>query len=196
MGVRVPTPGDVVITPRVLDQASFDDLAASLQDLIRHAHAAGDELRGVLDELAESRAETGRSSSFLQERLRVSVHMLTAFQTQIEQVESLLDTLRRRQQDAERAMAEIDERIDLAGQRTETLARLVESAEVNITVLAHKSAKAAGRAEARASELAQLLAWADELHRRETRSEETRETGGGTHAEAAGGTHSEAAEGG
>jgi chromosome segregation ATPase len=165
-----------VITPRVLDQASFDGLADSLQTLIMQANASAAELRGVLGELAESRAETGRSSSFLQERLRVSVRMLTAFQTQIEQVESLLDTLRGRQQDAQRAMAEIDERISLAGQRTEALSRLVESAEINITVLAHKSAKAAGRAEARASELAQLLAWADELHRRETRGEETRET--------------------
>ena len=27
MGVRVPSPGDVVITPRGLDRASFDDLA-------------------------------------------------------------------------------------------------------------------------------------------------------------------------
>jgi ABC-type transporter Mla subunit MlaD len=183
MGVGVPSPGDVVITPRVLDQSSFDDLAASLQKLIKQSHAAGDELRGVLADVVAARAETGKSSSFLQERLRVSVRMLTAFQTQIEHVESLLDTLNRRQQDAERAMAQIDERIDLARQRTDALAELVESAEVNITVLAHKSAKAAGRAEARASELAQLLAWADELQPREPRSEETRETAGGTHSE-------------
>ena len=186
----MPTPGDVVITPRVLDQASFDSLADSLQTLIKQAHASAAELRGVLDELAEDRRETAKSTGHLQERLQVSVRMLTAFQTQIEHVESLLDTLGRRQQDAQRAMAEIDERISLAGQRTEALDRLVESAEVNITVLAHKSAKAAGRAEARAGELAQLLAWADELHCRETRSEETRETMGATHAE--GGTHSEA----
>ena len=172
----MPTPGDVVITPRVLDQASFDGLAESLQTLIEHANASAAELRGVLGELAEDRRETARSTGHLQERLRVSVRMLTAFQTQIEQVESLLDTLRCRQQDTQRAMAEIDERISRADQRTEALARLVESAEVNITVLAHKSAQAAGRAEARASELAQLLAWADELHPRETRSEETRET--------------------
>ncbi|MHC4615670.1 MAG: hypothetical protein ACYTAU_19115 [Planctomycetota bacterium] len=173
MGVRVPSPGDLVITPRVLDQGSFDDLSARLQALIKQAHASLGELGGVLRELAEARAETATSSSFLQERLRVSVRMLTAFQTQIEHIESLLGTLRRRQQDADRAMVEIDERIDLARQRTEALAELVESAEVNITVLAHKSAKAAGRAEARAAELAQLLARADELHHRETRSEET-----------------------
>ncbi len=172
----MPTPGDVVITPRVLDQASFDDLAASLQSLIKQAHAAGGELRGVLGELAEARAETARSSGFLQERLRVSVRMLKAFQTQIEHVDSLLEMLRARQHDTERDLAEIDERIDLARDRTDALARLVESAEVNIAVLAHKTARAAGRAGDKAEELARMVARAQDMHCPETRSEEIRET--------------------
>jgi septal ring factor EnvC (AmiA/AmiB activator) len=158
MAVHVPSPGDVLITPRVLDQASFDDLAASLQALIKQAGTAAGDLRGTLGELAEGRAETARSSGFLQERLRVSARMLKAFQTQIEHAEALLETLRRRQQGTERAMAQIDERIDLAGDRAEALARLVESAEVNIAVLAHKTAQAASQGEARAAELAELLA--------------------------------------
>jgi hypothetical protein len=57
MGVRVPSAGEVLITPRVLDQASFDDLAASLQALIKQAGTTSGELRGVLRELAEGRAE-------------------------------------------------------------------------------------------------------------------------------------------
>jgi ABC-type transporter Mla subunit MlaD len=175
MGVRVPSPGDVVITPRVLDQASFDDLAASLQVLIKQAHAAGGELRGVLGELAEARAETATSSGFLQERLGVSVRMLKAFQTQIEHVDSLLETLRARQQDVQHAMADIDERIDLARDRADALARLVESAEVNIAVLAHKTARAASRAEVKAEELARVVARAQDMHRPGTRSEEIRE---------------------
>ncbi|MHC4273631.1 MAG: hypothetical protein ACYTF2_08295 [Planctomycetota bacterium] len=158
MAVRVPSPGDVLITPRVLDQASFDDLAASLQALIKQADAAAGELRGVLGKLGEGRAESVNASGFLQERLRVSARMLKAFQTQIEHAEALLETLRRRQQDTERAMARIDERIDLASDRAEALTRLVESAEVNIAVLAHKTAQAASGAEARAAELAELLA--------------------------------------
>jgi chromosome segregation ATPase len=172
-----------MITPRVLDQSSYDDLAASLQSLIGDANTSAGELRRVLGELAGARAETAKSSGFLQERLKVSVRMLDAFQTQIEHVGSLVEALRRQQQDAKRAMAEVDERIGLAGERTDALTRLVESAEVNIAVLAHKSAKAAGRAEARAAELAQLLERADMLQRPETRSEEIRETMGGTHSE-------------
>ena len=46
-----------------------------------------------------------------------------------------------------RAQAEIDERIDLATDRTDVLARLVESAEVNIALAAHKAARAATRSE-------------------------------------------------
>ncbi|MHC4776498.1 MAG: hypothetical protein ACYTBR_14705, partial [Planctomycetota bacterium] len=64
MAVRVPSPGDVLITPRVLDQASFDDLSASLQALIKQADAAAGELRCVLGELAEGRAESVNASGF------------------------------------------------------------------------------------------------------------------------------------
>ena len=147
MDVRVPSRGDVVLTPRVLDQASFDELAGSLEALIEQARAAGGELRGVLGEVADARAETAGSAGFLQERLRVSVRMLKAFQTQIEHIESLLETLQQRERDAQRTLAGIDERIECARQRAEALEDLVESAEVNIAVAAHKAAQVVKRSE-------------------------------------------------
>jgi chromosome segregation ATPase len=147
MAVPVPSPSDVLITPRVLDQGSYDDLALSLRSLIDEATATRGELRRVLDELSEARGEMRESSGFLQERLKVSVRMLKAFQTQIEHVETLLETLSGRQRETQRALAEIDERIYLAADRAEALARFVESAEVNIAVAAHKSARAAMRSE-------------------------------------------------
>ena len=103
MGVRVPSRRDVPLTPRVIDQASLDDPAASLRELIEHA---------------------------------------------------------------------------------DTLDRLVESAEVNIAVLAHKTAQSASRVETRAAELAELLARGEQGQHPETRSEETPETVGGTRSEA------------
>lgn len=151
MGARVPPaeaappalPCDVLITPRVLDQASFDDLAASLRALIGQANDSASALREVLGELSGARTEATRSSAFLQERLKVGAGMVKAFQTQIDRVEAMLTSLGRQRLEAERTLDEIEERIEFAHRRAEALTQLVESAEVNIAVTAHRSAQMA-----------------------------------------------------
>jgi chromosome segregation ATPase len=149
---------DVLITPRVLDQAAFDSLSESLRSLIRDAIASGSELRGALDELTGARDEATKSSRFLQDRLKVSVRMLKAFQSQIEQIQSQIETLDNDRRSGQQLLAEIEQRVDSVRDRTEALTQLVESAEVNIAVLAHRSAQAATKAELTAAELAGRLA--------------------------------------
>ena len=136
---------DVMITPRVLNQAAFNDLAAGLKALIEQANDSAYELRSVLGELSGANTEASRSSSFLQDRLVVGARMVKAFQTQIDHVDALLEGLGRQRLEAERALEEIEERIELAHDRAEALTRLVESAEVNIAVTAHRSAQLASR---------------------------------------------------
>jgi len=151
----VPTPGDVVITPRVLDQTH-----ASAAEL----HCRETRSEETRETTGGTHREAGEAGRFVRVRLAATIpecHPVRATRKLLHpNAHARLAALAVRA--TRRATAEIDERISLAGQRTEALARLVESAEVNITVLAHKSAKAAGRA--------------DELNRRDTRSEETRET--------------------
>jgi chromosome segregation ATPase len=134
-----------MITPRVLNQAAFDDLAARLQALIEQANDSVHELRGVLGELSGAKTEASRSSGFLQDRLLVGARLVKAFQTQIDHVDELLENLGRQRLEAERALDEIEERIEFARDRAENLTRLVESAEVNIAVTAHRSAQLASR---------------------------------------------------
>lgn len=195
---------DVLITPRVIDQTSFDNLAASLQALIDQAGAAAGELREALKQTAEVRTQTAKASGHLQDRLRVSARMLKAFQSQIEDVRATMSDLKSHKQQTEQAateldallsgsearardavelfekrtaeasrsalqryeqqitarqpaLAEMDQRIDDAKDRGETLAKLVESAEVNVAVLAHKSAQATKQVEAEAVQTGRIV---------------------------------------
>jgi predicted nucleic acid-binding Zn-ribbon protein len=147
MGVRVPPEAndrEIVITPRALDQASYDDLSVSLRALIDRAVAVTGELRAAMNEVDGLRDETGQAAVALQERLRVSVRMLKAFQVQIEHIESVLADQAAASRRTEQTLAELDRRIAQAEDRAEAVTRLVESAEVNIAVLAHKTARNAG----------------------------------------------------
>ncbi len=99
------------------------------------------------------------AAAFLQERLRVSAGALRALQTQIDEVHVLLRALRDGRQDAEkavqlyeekltareRALDRVDDRIALAADRAETLANMVESAEVNLAVQLSRVARLSER---------------------------------------------------
>ncbi|MCH7798587.1 MAG: hypothetical protein IID28_09115 [Planctomycetes bacterium] len=56
----------------------------------------------------------------------------------------LLDDLRQGRQDAEQALDRVDQRIALAADRAENLSNMVESAEVNLAVLAGRAARKSG----------------------------------------------------
>jgi DNA repair exonuclease SbcCD ATPase subunit len=101
---RPPTParpadgGDVFLTPRVLDQAAFNDLAGTLRGLIEEATQAADRLDERLEAARRSATAPEAASTRLQERLRLGARMLKAFQSQIDRAEAaigLLDEHRR-----------------------------------------------------------------------------------------------------
>ena len=99
-------------------------------------------------------AAARRAAEFLQQRLRVGAGMLKALQAQIDETSSLIRDLRHRRQEAEEALRlyeqkltarehaldRVDERIALAADRAEVLSNMVESAEVNLAVLAARAA--------------------------------------------------------
>ncbi len=132
-GAVAETTGEIVITPRVLDQAAYDDLAAMLQALIGEAGAAAGTLRQGL-------GESSKASASLQERLKVSVRMLKALQLQLDGARAHADELARQRRRVEQAVEEAEDRLGALLDRAEALSRLVESAEVNIAVAAHRAA--------------------------------------------------------
>ena len=196
--------GEVMISPRVIDQISFDKLAEVLRSLIDQANASAGELREGLEKTAQIRKQSPKASQQLQERLRVSARMLKAFQSQIEQVratvadlqeskekterasaelEAVLSGLQRRSHEAteqfeqhaaevsrcalqhfeqqvtapQQALADFDQRINDAQDRVDALVGLVETVEVNVAVLAHKTALAAKQSQDDSTHAAQIF---------------------------------------
>ena len=88
-------------------------------------------------------AAAEQSAEFLQQRLKVGAGMLKALQAQIDQLHDLSRLLQQRRQEAEQALERVDDRIALAADRAEVLSNMVESAEVNLAVLAGRAARAA-----------------------------------------------------
>jgi chromosome segregation ATPase len=79
-----------LITPRVLDQEAFDQLASTLRSLLDEAGNAVDRLESRI-EAAERREDAPSSAAAqLQERLRLSAQMLKAFQSQIDRVQTVI----------------------------------------------------------------------------------------------------------
>ncbi len=85
-------------------------------------------------------AAAERAAEFLQQRLRVGAGMLKALQAQIDELHGLARDLRHARQEAEQALDRVDERIALAADRAEVLSNMVESAEVNLAVIAGRAA--------------------------------------------------------
>ncbi len=90
-------------------------------------------------------AAAGRAAEFLQQRLRVSAGMLKALQGQIDEMHGLFRDLRQGRQEVEQVLDRVDERIALAADRAEVLSNMVESAEVNLAVLAARAARSTER---------------------------------------------------
>lgn len=122
----------VPLASRLMDETSLESAASTLRSLIEEAVEA---------------------SAGLQERLRLSARMLKATQTMAERAEKALDRLAKR----ERALADLERWEEGAQDRGEAIARLVESAEVNVAVLSHKSARAAAEAHEKAARARDLI---------------------------------------
>jgi len=106
---RTDESSKVFLTPRVLDQRSFDELSGRLGALIDDAGKAAETLTSRLAEAQMTQTEPNQASAQLQERLRLGARMLKAFQTQIDRVEAVIGRLDERRRDAEDAEATLDE---------------------------------------------------------------------------------------
>jgi DNA repair exonuclease SbcCD ATPase subunit len=101
---------DIFLTPRVLDQGAFNDLAGTLQALIREASGAMDRLDERLEAARRSAAEPAAASDRLQERLRLGARMLKAFQSQIDRAEALVGSLDEHRRRTEALQRQIEQR--------------------------------------------------------------------------------------
>ncbi len=86
---------EVFLTPRVLDQRVFDELAGTLRSLLDEADEKVGRIKERLDQAGRYQAAPGAAAEQLQERLRLGARMMKAFQSQIDRVESLLGDLGR-----------------------------------------------------------------------------------------------------
>jgi DNA repair exonuclease SbcCD ATPase subunit len=120
----------------VIDQKSFDDLAARLQSLLTETAAASLRLQKLLDSAGRAGESPSRASAQLQERLRLGARMLKAFQTQIDRVEASLARLDEHHEQIEYAGGKLEQRF----QQMEALAE--EKLEHARGLLAESSKKA------------------------------------------------------
>lgn len=110
---------NMLLSPRVIDQNAFDDLAGTLRNLIDNAENVGRGLEQCVKHAGGVKQEQDKSAEQLQERLRLSARMLKAFQSQIVRTESAIAELTSREehffsveQQAEHAVESMKKRID------------------------------------------------------------------------------------
>ncbi|MDY7109244.1 MAG: hypothetical protein SYC29_11475 [Planctomycetota bacterium] len=84
---------DIFLTPRVVDQGAFNDLAGTLHALIEDAGEAMERLDERLEAVRRSAAKPAAASDRLQERLRLGARMLKAFQGQIDRAAAVVGSL-------------------------------------------------------------------------------------------------------
>ncbi len=117
---------DVVLTPRIVDQAGYDELAGVLRDLIDHANDAVTRLDQSLAEARSRDQGVSKASMRFQDRLKVGADLLKALQAQARRAEAALETART--VDDARATQEraFDEKVSNALGRIEIARRVAE----------------------------------------------------------------------
>lgn len=80
----------IFLTPRVIDQETFDDLAGALRELIAEADQYRTLLAEQIGDADRGGEQAAKLNASLQERLRLSARMLKAFQSQIVRIETAI----------------------------------------------------------------------------------------------------------
>jgi hypothetical protein len=94
---------DIFLTPRVVNQATFDELAGELRTLIGDAGRSINDLRQVMAQTGAIDGQINGASNQLQDRLRLGARMLKAFQAQIDRIDSSLQALEQQRSQAAEA---------------------------------------------------------------------------------------------
>lgn len=118
---------EIFLTPRVVNQATFDELAGEFRALIEAAGRTLGELRQILGQAGAVDGQINSASNQLQERLRLGARMLKAFQTQIDRVDLNLQGMEQRRAQAEEAEQRLNDRAAAAEQRVSDAMRRFEA---------------------------------------------------------------------
>lgn len=102
----------VFMTPRVIDQAVFDELSSSLRSLVDEAGGAAKKLQSLVEQAMDGDQWANKASVHLQERLRLSARMLKAFQAQIARVEQSIEDMQGQEKTLESARGSMDESLE------------------------------------------------------------------------------------
>lgn len=120
-----PAGRDVFLTPRVLDQAAFEELSGALKELMRDATAAGAALRSHLDSAERVRADVAESVGKHRATLELSAKLLKAMTARAEALEQMVGRLESGQQMLDRISLESER---LVASRIGALEARVQSA--------------------------------------------------------------------
>lgn len=103
---------EVFLSPRVIDEHAFNDLATTIRTMIDDATGVSDRLAGLLEKASDDNVWTNKASDHLQERLRLSARMLKAFQSQITRVEQTVASMDGQEQTLEASRQSLDESLE------------------------------------------------------------------------------------
>jgi len=149
---RVTCGSDILISPRVLDDAAAGAFTSSLRDLVESARAESARLRQAIDDAAARESQITRASRQLQERLSLGARMLKAFQAQIDALEGAAAESSERERRAasiERSALEAAQTLDAARREAHDLtdrcraAVSEHAAAIEVVLLACRDANAA-----------------------------------------------------
>ncbi len=104
-------PRETFVTPRVIDQMAFDELAGTLRALLDESARAAEALDDRMRRARDLDSEPVRASGQLQDRLRLGARMLKAFQSQIDGAEAAVGRMKEREERLAAAGQELDDRI-------------------------------------------------------------------------------------
>lgn len=125
-GVRPRRTGAMFITPRVIDQTSFEELAATLRTLIQDARSAAENLEAQAGSANGADAGAVIGAAEFQERLRLGAKILSAFQSQIARIETAMKELEERESNVRDMIAHVETELHHAGsfrEQTDTIVR-------------------------------------------------------------------------
>ncbi len=84
---------EIFLTPRVLDQAAFEEFKTQLQSLLDNADSAGAELNSLLDQIKKTQSELKSNTDAHKSRLEIGAKLLRTLETRSDDLNNSLKTL-------------------------------------------------------------------------------------------------------
>lgn len=88
-----PSHPEIFLSPRVLDQAAFEEFRTQLQTLLHTADTAGTELASLLDKCRKTQSELKNNNDAHKTRLELGAKLLRTLETRSEELNKSLDSL-------------------------------------------------------------------------------------------------------